>query len=395
MHLRNEAGWIAWALRSLFNLPEVATLVRSLNDTEPYWLRVAEYCAAGGLQAVLDEYVHVLLEHEGVAYKPVTEATHRIATVIANALQLRTANVGVDEIVLDGDGPRIAAKRHMRARFAARFGAKQTDEGAGAVRQDDVRMAFNSPFWPFVLCSTSVGQEGLDFHLYCHAVVHWNLPSNPVDLEQREGRVHRYKGHAVRKNVVRRFGEHGLATDDPDPWESLFHRAVQERPASEGDLVPFWVLPVEGGATIERHVPILPLSREDGQLAALRRSLRVYRMAFGQNRQEDVIAYLQKKCSPEKLEQIAGELRVDLSPPKAPADPTLTVAPMRRVAIRSGRTHLGAADETEVSDVPLDIEKARELLDAFRDCSARAQRTSVERYTELLDRYVRLTKPVS
>ena len=52
-----------------------------------------------------------------------------------------------------------------------------------------LRRAFNSPFWPFVLTSTSVGQEGLDFHLYCHAVVHWNLPSNPVDLEQREGRV--------------------------------------------------------------------------------------------------------------------------------------------------------------------------------------------------------------
>ena len=62
--------------------------------------------------------------------------------------------------------------------------------------------AYNSPFRPFVLASTSVGQEGLDFHTYSHAIVHWNLPSNPVDLEQREGRVHRYKGHAVRKNVA-------------------------------------------------------------------------------------------------------------------------------------------------------------------------------------------------
>src|SRR3546814_9477258 len=34
-----------------------------------------------------------------------------------------------------------------------------------------------------------------DFHPYCYRVYHWNLPSNPVDLEQREGRVHRYKGH--------------------------------------------------------------------------------------------------------------------------------------------------------------------------------------------------------
>lgn len=394
VRVRNEAGSIAWALRSLFNLPEVATLLRSLNDAEPYWLRVAEYCAVGGLQAVLDEYAHVLLEHEGVAHKPATDATHRIAAVIANALQLRTANVGIDEIVLDDNAPRIAAKRHMRARFAARFGAKQTDEGAGAVRQDDVRTAFNSPFWPFVLCSTSVGQEGLDFHLYCHAVVHWNLPSNPVDLEQREGRVHRYKGHAVRKNVVRQFREHLLVNDHPDPWESLFHRAVQTRTDSQSDLVPFWVLPVEGGAKIERHVPALPLSRDEGQLAALRRSLTVYRMAFGQNRQEDLIAYLQTKCSAERLDQLAGELRVDLSPPRAHANGTVTDVPMRRVVIRATGADVGATHDAIVYDVPLDVETARQLLDAFRDCAERAPTTPVERYAELLDQYARLTKQV-
>ena len=63
-------------------------------------------------------------------------------------------------------------------------------------RQPEVRQAFNSPFWPFVLASTSVGQEGMDFHWWCHAVFHWNTPANPVDFEQREGRVDRYRGHA-------------------------------------------------------------------------------------------------------------------------------------------------------------------------------------------------------
>jgi hypothetical protein len=372
-HLRNESGWVAWGFRSLFNLPEVATLVRSLNEYEPYWLRVAEYCANGGLQAVLDEYAHVLLEYEAVSHKPAAEATKQIAKVMASALQLRTANVGVDEIVAADDGLSRAGKRTMRARFAARFGARQTEEGAGAIRQDDVRLSFNSPFWPFVLCSTSVGQEGLDFHLYCHAVVHWNLPSNPVDLEQREGRVHRYKGHAVRKNVVRKFRDALLATDDPedhgaDPWEDMFHRAVVERAPDEGDLVPFWVLPVEGGAKIERHVPALPLSRELGQLTALKRALTLYRMAFGQNRQEDVVAYLQKKCSPERLEQIAAELRVDLAPP----DPKLTTRPAvtRRVASRQVSPD-AAGINSPVVDKRLEIENARDVLDKFRECASR------------------------
>ena len=55
---------------------------------------------------------------------------------------------------------------------------------------------------PFVLASTSVVQEGIDFHWWSHSVIHWNLPSNPVDFEQREGRVNRFAGHAVRKNVA-------------------------------------------------------------------------------------------------------------------------------------------------------------------------------------------------
>ena len=114
----------------------------------------------------MDEYLHVLNEWEGVAHRPLHQATRVIASRIVQALQLRTATVGLDEIRLSGD--RIeSTDRRMRARYAARFGAYQIDEGAGAVRADDVRGAFNSPFWPFVLCSTSVGQEGLDFHLYC------------------------------------------------------------------------------------------------------------------------------------------------------------------------------------------------------------------------------------
>ena len=98
----------------------------------------------------------------------------------------------------------------MRGRFALRFQSEENDTGR-ATRPEQVREAFNSPFWPFVLATTSVGQEGLDFHHYCHAVVHWNLPANPVDLEQREGRVHRYKGHAIRKNVARSFHDTDLS----------------------------------------------------------------------------------------------------------------------------------------------------------------------------------------
>ena len=170
------------------------------------------------------------------------------------------------------------------------------DSGQVLARIGSVRQAFNSPFPPFILATTSIGQEGLDFHCYCHAVYHWNLPSNPVDLEQREGRVHRYKGHAVRKNVAKDLGLRALreAWDGRgDPWERLFELAADGVADRAGDLIPYWIYEIEGGAEIERRVPLFPLSREQGQLRRLKRGLALYRLVFGQPRQQELLEYLE------------------------------------------------------------------------------------------------------
>src|SRR5690606_8021233 len=130
-------------------------------------------------------------------------------------------------------------------------------------------------FWPFVLTSTSVGQEGLDFHLWCHGVVHWNLPANPVDLEQREGRVHRFKGHAVRRNLGASLGNQVL--DAPgDPWEAMFELAAERRADGESEMVPYWIY-ADGPARIHRWAPVPPYSRDAAHLPRLRRSLAAYR----------------------------------------------------------------------------------------------------------------------
>src|SRR4029077_17329639 len=50
-----------------------------------------------------------------------------------------------------------------------------TGSGVKQLRADDLRQAFNTPFWPHLLCTTSVGQEGLDFHQWCRSVIHWDL----------------------------------------------------------------------------------------------------------------------------------------------------------------------------------------------------------------------------
>jgi hypothetical protein len=228
------------------------------------------------------------------------------------ALELRAANPQVDDIRVQG-GRVSTDSRRLFARFAARFGDDESETTSRVDREEQVRDAFNSPFWPFVLATTSVGQEGLDFHPYCHAVVHWNLPSNPVDLEQREGRVHRFKGHAIRKNVAAAYRDEVALDAGRDPWDQLFQRAADARPSDSTDLIPFWLFP-EGEARIERHVPAMALSRDLDQLVRLRKTLAVYRMVFGQARQEDLVRFLLEHVDAEQHREVLDSLTLDLRP---------------------------------------------------------------------------------
>lgn len=314
--MRGLASQVAYAFRSYFNLPEVTALIRGPRTETAYWRQVLDYSTKGGLGAVLEEFAHVLYDWLGVSDKPVAEAADEIAGGMIDALTIRTANPGVDEVVptADGTGFTIQGGRRMRSRFAVRLGEEVFEGGMERTRTDQIRKAFNSPFWPFVLATTSVGQEGLDFHLYCHAVAHWNLPTNPVDLEQREGRVHRFKGHAVRKNVAACHGPAAHVPLGQDPWQAMFEAAVQARSEGATDLFPYWIYPMEGGAKIERHVPMLPLSREVGRYARLRRSVTLYRMVFGQPRQDDLLEFLMGQMTEAEAIKQAEELRLNLGP---------------------------------------------------------------------------------
>jgi hypothetical protein len=148
------------------------------------------------------------------------------------------------------------------------------------------------------------------------AVVHWNLPANPVDLEQREGRVHRYKGHAVRKNIARAYGLPTLRADWDrygDPWQRMFALANRDKEPGTSDLVPYWIFEHPRGARVERRVPLLPFSRDAARLDRLKIGLALYRLVFGQPRQEDLLAFL-GQASPE-AQATFGDLILSLEPP--------------------------------------------------------------------------------
>ena len=324
--LKSQAMRAGWAFRSLFGAPMAAGLLTRLYKpgipgcSGQYWRRILAYAVEGGLSDVLDEYLHLAREADAAG-----SAADGLVDALGRSLGLTT---GVLEISEWKARRTIVERSHerMHQHFARRY---VSDRSAASEQQasqhlDLVRDAFNSPFWPFVLGTTSVGQEGLDFHLYCHAVVHWNLPSNPVDLEQREGRVHRYHGHAVRKNIAHTVGAAALeqarsVTESGgfvNAWE-VAYRLADEQFGDDGGLVPHWIF-TEGRARIQRYLPVPPLSRDAERLAELRRSLTVYRMVFGQPRQEDFLEFILRQVPEERREQVAAALTVDLSPPNMP-----------------------------------------------------------------------------
>jgi Helicase conserved C-terminal domain len=331
--IRRAAYLIAHGLRALFNKREIVTLLRSeprlvglqsKQQRELYWRAVLDHGLDGCLQSVLDEYAHVLIESEGLQDADRTERAKTLSDTIRAAIRTHLGSFTVSDIrVIDGQIP-VGDDVHLTPHMAAQFNKTQSaDTGAS------IRTAYNSPFRPFVLASTSIGQEGLDFHTYSHSIVHWNLPANPVDLEQREGRVHRYKGHAVRKNLARDYfraalqevytpnHEHACEPDSDDtwreradPWAAMFEVAHDALGQDSDDIEPFWIYSPANGAVIERYVPALPLSRETQHYDRLERTLGVYRMSMGQPRQADFIRYV-------------GKLGID------PAEVTLSLSPSR------------------------------------------------------------------
>ncbi|MBB1510284.1 helicase [Tessaracoccus sp. MC1756] len=313
------AAVLSNGIRSLFNRPEAALVLQAVlggrkrgkhenkkRSSDSAWRRAVIYSGMGNLESVLDEW----LFHKAADSPDVMDGTKLmgVARTAAHALSLSLVNYQG----LDAEDPLRSLR--FPARFALRYNNKRSDVTGGEARLGEVREAFNSPFWPFVLATTSVGQEGIDFHWWCHSVLHWNIPSNPVDFEQREGRVDRFRGHAIRRNIAQVHGATSLH-DGGNPWVNIYVLAKDVRD-QYGHFAPDWVYP--GAHRVERHVSHYPLSTDEPLFNQLKRDLALYRLTFGQPRQEDMLALLQQRLGDVAPAELA-KMRLDLSPPKSPA----------------------------------------------------------------------------
>ena len=298
---------LAKVFRRRFNTPDATAIIELAysrrKSEDAHWQDVLRYCKDGNLQSMLDEYFHLIKEGEDIDDKKHDQ--------ILDALTLHTASPEVEsfnEFQSRVSGEKAAKERKMRSNYAVAFGQTR-GEAAGTVnRKDSIQASFNSPMRPFVLATTSIGQEGLDFHLYCRKIMHWNLPCNPVELEQREGRINRFKCLAIRENVVRKFGNIPFTADI---WQEMFDAAEKERDEKQPELIPFWCFGKDQEVKIERLLPFYPMSRDENNYAHLIKILNYYRLTLGQPRQEELLEYVFNEVR--ETEQLK-KLFIDLSP---------------------------------------------------------------------------------
>ena len=174
----------------------------------------------------MDEFFHVL--------KPDCPSIWEMYDRLIDSMNLGTASIKVDDLKSFLNDKR----RNMRCHYAVDLGNQRIETDEGKKRIKGIRQNFNSPFRPFVLATTSIGQEGLDFHTYCRKVVHWNLPSNPIDLEQREGRINRFKGLVIRQQIASRYRKELTEESalDVGVWEALFNAADSSERVQDGQM---------------------------------------------------------------------------------------------------------------------------------------------------------------
>lgn len=307
------ATQLAKIMVNRLNVPESTAIIDlcygKSKDDAAHWKNVLRYFKDGNFQAVLDEYVHILAESNGLAAAPNKhDILHKI---MLDTMTVHSASYTVDTYETfkrNITGGKEKGKS-LRSHFAVGFYKGEGDSNRVVNRKESIRNAFNSPFRPFVLATTSIGQEGLDFHYYCRKIMHWNLPSNPIDLEQREGRINRFKCLAVRQNVGDRYGNIQFKKDI---WSELFDNALlHEKGEHSSELIPFWCLSDNQNIKIERIVPVYPLSRDAGSYERLIKILSLYRLTLGQARQEELLEYIFKSFGDnERLK----ELFINLSP---------------------------------------------------------------------------------
>ena len=255
----------------------------------------------GNLEAVLDEHLWIISRLQSLN-------EDELATELREGLTIKSGMFYLHPLEGQRDDT-FSLRCHVAMPFV-QSRVQSLEAGEKPIRTDEMRRAFNTPFWPYVLATTSVGQEGLDFHTWCDTLVHWDLCRNPVDLEQREGRIQRFGGLSIRRAIGKNLAAAAMAAreDGESPWTRIELMANASMSDDSG-LAPWWVC--KNGA-VNRYVFDVPTSEQKHWLHWMKEQRLLYRLALGQPNQEDLLEVLSGKAGMDAAS--IREAVVNLSP---------------------------------------------------------------------------------
>jgi hypothetical protein len=255
----------------------------------------------GNLESVLDEHLWIISQLQSLR-------EDELADELRDGLTLKSGLYYFHPIQGKRDDT-FSLRCHVAMPFV-QSRVSYLEDGEKPIRTDEMRRAFNTPFWPYVLATTSVGQEGLDFHAWCDTLVHWDLCRNPVDLEQREGRIQRFGGLSIRRAIAKQIANLAMSErrQGESPW-AMIASIANDKMSDPSGLAPWWVCK-DGNVT--RYVFDVPTSEQKHWLQWMKEQRLLYRLALGQPNQEDLIEILSSKVgmNPESVRQAV----VNLSP---------------------------------------------------------------------------------
>lgn len=300
--------------------------------------QIEQYCTYGLYETVLAEWM----------YMNDTDAPNKVSEILFPSH--RSTKIEISLYTKDSGAGITQEKRKIDTYYARCIGLSKDDDKVSTI--DNLQKAFNSPFAPFVFATTSVGQEGLDFHYYADRIVHLAIPANPTAFEQREGRINRRNCLAIRRKVIEWYGDRNNGNSETYGQEAernevvkyvkqtldgAFQNAENQILGSVSKdskswlkdsilkcgMIPHWLLvrkiesvSEKNGdscyelAGIRRIVPYFYVSNMMTRYHNMLKTLQLYRSVIGQADPEELLERLMVKHSKEEIEN----LFVDFSP---------------------------------------------------------------------------------
>lgn len=176
-----------WVLAKAF-LSSPAALKSSVQE------RLKTVRTAGGDGAARE--IAALETLGDLAEKNLEAGSAKYDALLAHLKEIGVGSKSADRVVIFAE--RVDTLRWLRDRLAADFGFKGDQVtilhgGVSDVEQQQIVEAFKQESSPIrVLVTGDVASEGVNLHLQCHELIHFDIPWSLIRIEQRNGRIDRY-----------------------------------------------------------------------------------------------------------------------------------------------------------------------------------------------------------